>query len=57
MFKCNTEVTNRNFCDHYGVKLKVICNCWVVKIKYNCRFDKCKGYKLLIERIKGKEFS
>ena len=26
-FKCNTEVTNGNFCEHCGVKLKVICDC------------------------------
>ena len=51
------EVTDGNFCEHCGAKLKEVCDCWVLKKKYNCGFDECKGYKLLIESIKGKEFS
>lgn len=51
------EVIDGNFCEHCGAKLKEECNCWVLKKKYNCGFDECKGYKLLIDRIKGKEFS
>ena len=54
--KCNIEVIGGNFCEHCGAKLKAICDCWVLKKKYNCGFDKCKGYKLLIECIKGKEY-
>lgn len=55
--KCNVEVRDGNFCEHCGAKLKEVCDCWVLKKKYNCGFDECKGYKLLIESIKGKEFS
>ena len=55
--KCNVEVRDGNFCEHCGAKLKQVCDCWVLKKKYNCGFDECKGYKLLIESIKGKEFS
>lgn len=55
--KCNVEVIDGNFCEHCGAKLKEVCDCWVLKKKYNCGFDECKGYKLLIDRIKGKEFS
>ena len=55
--KCNVEVIDGNFCEHCGAKLKQVCDCWVLKKKYNCGFDECKGYKLLIDSIKGKEFS
>lgn len=55
--KCNVEVQDGNFCEHCGAKLKQVCDCWVLKKKYNCGFDECKGYKLLIDSIKGKEFS
>ena len=53
----HVEVQDGNFCEHCGAKLKEVCDCWVLKKKYNCGFDECKGYRLLIERIKGKEFS
>ena len=52
--KCNVEVIDGNFCEHCGAKLKQVCDCWVLKKKYNCGFDECKGYKLLIDRIKVK---
>lgn len=47
--KCNVEVWDGNFCEHCGAKLKEVCNCWVLKRKYNCSSDTCKGYKLFKE--------
>lgn len=55
--KCNVKVIDGNFCEHCGAKLKEVCNCWVLKRKYNCSSDTCKGYKLLKEIIEGKGFS
>ena len=43
-----------NFCEHCGAKLKAICDCWVLKKKYNCGFDTCKGYNLHIELFNRK---
>lgn len=52
--ECNTEVIDGNFCEHCGAKLKAICDCWVLKKKYNCGFDTCKGYNLHIELFNRK---
>ena len=46
--------TYADFCEHCGEKLKAICDCWVLKKKYNCGFDKCKGYNLHIELFNRK---
>lgn len=54
---CNKEVHDGNFCGACGAKLKEICDCWVLKKKYNCGHEKCKGYQLHIEILKEKGFS
>lgn len=55
--KCNVEVRDGNFCEHCGEKLKEVCDCWVLKKKYNCGLAECKGHQFFIEGLKRKSFS
>ncbi|MBY7009426.1 hypothetical protein FDC58_17015 [Clostridium botulinum] len=46
------EQFNTNFSSITGEKNSSICpKCWVKKQPYNCGYDKCPGYKLLINEI------
>ena len=46
---CHKQIQEGNFCEMCGAKLKDICDCWVKKEPYNCRQEKCPGYRLLVE--------
>lgn len=45
---CWVENQNGNFCSKCGRKLKETCDCWVKKEPYNCGYDHCPGYRLLV---------
>ena len=44
------EQSLSNFSPQTGIKLHETCpKCWVKNKPYNCGFDKCPGYKLLVQ--------
>lgn len=43
---CNAEVSDGNFCNLCGAKIKEICDCWVLGKPYNCRSKICPGVRL-----------
>lgn len=38
---CGKVVKKGNFCNKCGKKLSKICDCWLMKRQYHCRFQKC----------------
>lgn len=44
-----------NFCGNCGMKLRLVCDCYIKKKPYNCGQDQCPGYRLfLIEMLRDK---
>lgn len=47
------EQLESNFNQHTGEKNNSICtNCWIKHRPYDCGYEECPGYKLIIEDVK-----
>ena len=43
-----------NFCEKCARKIRMVCNCWVLKKEYNCGHSECPGFDLLNDVIRSK---
>ena len=51
---CGEVVEKGNFCNKCGKKLSKICDCWLMKRQYHCKFQKCpdmSAFTLLLLHI------
>lgn len=51
--ECGRLVKAGNFCCQCGHKIRLYCNCWILKRKYDCGRIECPGIHIYTEIIKS----